>query len=189
MGARGRGLDLRWETPPPVREGGDAGARHADLGGASPETVNADFLEFLAALIRSGARFLVVGAHAMAAHGVPRATGDLDVWVQPDQQNAELVWAALLEFGAPVQALGVSKEDLVSPNMVIRMGVPPQRIDLLTSVTGLEFADAWSTRRVFVVDTLEVPFLGRATLLQNKRAAGRAKDRVDVEILERQEKR
>ncbi len=148
--------------------------------------MNNDFLEFLSALVRADARFLVVGAHAMAVHGVPRATGDLDVWVQPDPQNAERVWAALLEFGAPVQALGLSKTDLIAPNMVFQMGVPPQRIDLLTSVTGVDFDDAWSTKRLHLVDTLELPFLGRASLLQNKRATGRAKDLVDVEILEQQ---
>lgn len=149
--------------------------------------MNEDFRDFLGALIRSGARFLVVGAHAMAVHGVPRATGDLDVWVQPERNNAELVWAALLEFGAPVQSLGVSQEDLVKPNTVLQLGVPPQRIDLLTSVTGLEFGDAWSTRRMHRVDTIDVPFLGRAMLLQNKRATGRTKDMADVEILEQQE--
>ena len=94
--------------------------------------------------------------------------------------------AALVEFGPPVAALGLSKTDLVLPDMVFQMGVPPQRIDLLTSVTGLEFDEAWSTRRLHKVDTLELPFLGRAALLQNKRATGRSKDRVDVEILEQQ---
>lgn len=151
--------------------------------------MNKDFLEFLTALLRADARFLVVGAHAMAAHGVPRATGDLGVWVQPDPENAERVWAALLEFGVPMHAIGLSKTDLVSPDMVCQMGVPPQRIDLLTSVTGLEFDDVWSTRRLHGVDSLELPFLGRAALLQNKRATGRSKDLVDVEILEQQEKR
>ncbi|MEE8130786.1 MAG: hypothetical protein V3T48_10875 [Vicinamibacterales bacterium] len=151
--------------------------------------MNKDFLEFLTALLRADARFLVVGAHAMAAHGVPRATGDLGVWVQPDPENAERVWVALLEFGAPVQAIGLSKTDLVSPDMVCQMGVPPQRIDLLTSITGLEFDEAWSTRRLHRVDDLELPFLGRAALLQNKRATGRSKDLVDVEILQQQEKR
>ncbi len=151
--------------------------------------MNKDFVEFLTALVRADARFLVVGAHAMAAHGVPRATGDLDVWVHADPDNAERVWAALLEFGAPVRAVGLSRTDLASPNMVCQMGVPPRRIDLLTSVTGLEFEEAWSTRRLHRVDTLDVPFLGRMALLQNKRATGRSKDLVDVEILEQQDTR
>ena len=99
MGDRGRCLDLQWSRPSRVHEGPDAGADHPTLAvGTSPETLNRDFLDFLSALVRTHARFLVVGAHAMAAHGVPRATGDLDVWVQPDPRNAERVWAALFEF-------------------------------------------------------------------------------------------
>ena len=98
--------------------------------------MNQDFRDVLAALLRAAARFLVVGAHAMAAHGVPRATGDLDVWVDSAPDNAERVWQALLEFGAPVDALPLSRQDLETPGQVIQMGVPPQRIDILTGVTG-----------------------------------------------------
>ena len=122
----------------------------------------------------------------MAAHGVPRATGDLDVWVQPDAGNAERVWAGLQDFGAPLQTLGLSKADLMEPEMVFQLGVPPQRIDILTSLSGLTFADAWTTRTVHRVATLDVPILGRAALLDNKRATGRTKDLADIEILERQ---
>lgn len=87
--------------------------------------MNPDFLDLLAALVRAEARFLVVGAHAMAAHGVPRATGDLDVWVQANPENAARVWDALIEFGAPVRALGLSKADLTAPGVVFQMGEPP----------------------------------------------------------------
>ena len=140
----------------------------------------------LSALLRAGARFLVVGAHAMAVHGVPRATGDLDVWVDPAPDNAEHVWHSLLEFGAPVAALPISKRDLEIPGQVVQMGVPPQRIDILTGVTGVEFETAWRERIVHRVDTLDLPFIGREALLRNKRATGRAKDLADVEILDRQ---
>ena len=140
----------------------------------------------LSALLRAGARFLVVGAHAMAAHGVPRATGDLDVWVDPAPDNAKRVWQALLEFGAPVAALPVSKRDLEIPGQVVQMGVPPQRIDILTGVTGVDFESAWMGRIVHRVDALDLPFIGREALLRNKRATGRAKDLADVEILELQ---
>ena len=146
--------------------------------------MNPDFLEFLGALVRADARFLVIGAHAMAVHGVPRATGDLDVWVAPTPDNAERVWAALVEFGAPIDTIGLSKADLTSPNLVVQLGVVPQRIDLLTSVTGLEFDQAWATRQRHRVDDAELPFLGYDSLLQNKRATARSKDLVDVEILE-----
>ncbi len=148
--------------------------------------MNPDFTEFLAALLRADARFLIVGAHAMGVHGVPRATGDLDVWVAPDPANAERVWTALLDFGAPVRTLGLSARDLAAERMVVQMGVPPRRIDLLTSVTGLQFDAAWRTRRVVRVDELDLPFLGREALLRNKRETGRLKDLADVDTLDRQ---
>lgn len=147
--------------------------------------MNSDFLDLLGALVRAEARFLIVGAHAMAAHGVPRATGDLDVWVLPDPENAERVWAALTAFGAPLRALDLSPADLSAPGVVFQMGEPPRRIDLLTSITGVDFEEAWATRSVHRVGDLDVPFLGRAALLDNKRATARAKDLADVAILER----
>lgn len=146
--------------------------------------MNDDFLDFLAALESAGVRFLVVGAHAMAVHGVPRATGDLDVWLDCDEGNAGRAWAALESFGAPAAAMGVSREDLCTPGMVVQIGLPPRRIDLLTQVTGLRFADAWADRTVHAVGDLDVPFLGRRSLLANKRATNRAKDRADLEMLE-----
>jgi hypothetical protein len=147
--------------------------------------VNSDFLDLLAALVASGARFLVVGAHAMAVHGVPRATGDLDIWIEPTPANAELVMRALVSFGAPVGHLGVTRADLETPGLVIQMGLPPRRIDLLTMASGLDFEGAWSGRALHRVGTLEVPFLGRADLIRNKRASGRPKDLVDLGMLER----
>ena len=127
--------------------------------------MNPDFLDLLAALVRAEARFLIVGAHAMAAHGVPRATGDLDVWVLPEPENAERVWAALTAFGAPLREFDLSPADLSAPGVVFQMGEPPRRIDLLTSITGIDFHDAWATRSVHRVGDLDVPFLGRAALL------------------------
>jgi hypothetical protein len=145
--------------------------------------VNEDFRDLLATLLEAGARFLVVGAHAMAAHGVPRATGDLDVWIDAEPDNVGRVWTALLRFGAPVTAIGITREDLTRPDQVIQIGLPPRRIDVLTSVTGLSFAEAWPGRMIHTVDGLEVPFLGRAELVRNKRATGRAKDLADLEAL------
>ena len=137
------------------------------------------------ALLDAGARFLVVGAHAMAVHGVPRATGDLDVWISPDRANSERVWQALLAFGAPVGELGVSRADLETPGMVIQVGLPPRRIDLLTEASGLVFDEAWKNRTTHRVDSLEVPVLSRQDLVRNKRATGRAKDLADLDVLER----
>ena len=147
--------------------------------------MNPDFIDFLAALLRADARFLIVGAHAMAVHGVPRATGDLDVWVAPDPNNAERVWAALLDFGAPVETLGLSVRDLAADRSVFQMGIPPRRIDVLTSLTGLQFDAAWRARRILRVNDLDLPFLGREALLPNKRETGRLKDLADADTLDR----
>lgn len=145
--------------------------------------MNEDFRDLLAALLGADARFLVVGAHAMAVHGVPRATGDLDVWVAGDAANVDRVWSALLGFGAPLAAMGVSREDLTQPDQVVQIGLPPRRIDILTSISGVAFDEAWSGRVTHEVSGLAVPFLGRAALVRNKRATGRTKDQADLEAL------
>ncbi len=145
--------------------------------------MNEDFLDILGCLIEAGARFLVVGAHALAVHGVPRATGDLDVWIDREPTNADRVWGALAKFGAPVEAMGVSRRDLEVVGVVIQIGLPPRRIDLVTSITGVEFAEAWAARAVHRVQGLDVPFLGRHELVRNKRATGRLKDLADLEAL------
>ena len=148
--------------------------------------MNEDFRDLIHALLDAGARFLVVGAHAMAVHGVPRATGDLDVWVSPDHANSERVWQALLAFGAPVGELGVSRADLEAPGMVIQVGIPPRRIDLLTEATGLVFDEAWQHRATHRVGSHEVPFLSREDLVLNKRATVRPRDLADLDVLELQ---
>ena len=132
----------------------------------------------LSALSAAGAEFLVVGAHALAAHGVPRATGDLDLWVRASAENAERVWEALEQFGAPLHDLTI--EDLARPDVVFQIGVVPQRIDLLTSITGVTFDDAWANRVLVEIGELEVPVLGRSELVRNKRAVGRTRDLADI---------
>jgi hypothetical protein len=149
--------------------------------------VNEDFQDMLAALLASGARFLVVGAHALAVHGVVRATGDLDVWIHTDPVNAERVWEALRRFGAPVETLGATLGDLARPGLVLQIGLSPRRIDILTGLTGVDFDSAWRSRVVHRVGSLEIPFLDRETLIRNKRATGRLRDLADVERLEEQQ--
>jgi hypothetical protein len=143
-----------------------------------------DFVEMLAALNAAGAEYLVVGAHAMAVHGLPRATGDLDLWVRPSPENARRVWSALREFRAPTGDLTV--EDLVRPEIVFQMGVPPVRIDLLTSIDGVDFEPAWQRRKPAQVDGTAIFVLGREDLRVNKRASGRPKDLADLAWLERE---
>jgi hypothetical protein len=122
----------------------------------------------------------------MAVHGVPRATGDLDVWVRPDAGNAKRVLQALIQFGAPIEAMDVKAEDLARPGMIYQIGLPPRRIDILTEISGVDFDAAWSSRITQPIAGLDIPFLGREALLRNKRASGRAKDLSDVDLLERQ---
>ena len=146
--------------------------------------MNEDFRDILAELLSARARFLVVGAHAVAVHGIPRATGDLDVWIDSQVENVPRVWTALVRFGAPMETLGVTIRDLAKPGMIVQIGFPPRRIDVMTSVTGITFEDAWTGRVTHRVDDLEVPFIGRAALLENKRATGRPKDLADIDALE-----
>jgi hypothetical protein len=143
--------------------------------------MNRDFAEMLAELSATAADYMIVGAHALAAHGHPRATGDLGVWVRPSAENAPRVWAALRRFGAPLADLTV--DELARPGIVFQMGVVPCRIDILTAISGVEFEDAWARRIEIVVDALKVPCIGRADLVANKLAAGRPKDLRDAELL------
>ncbi|HET9225586.1 MAG TPA: hypothetical protein VFR31_02900, partial [Thermoanaerobaculia bacterium] len=103
--------------------------------------------------------FLVVGAHALAVHGVVRTTGDLDIWVRPDPENAQRVWRALAGFGAPMEAMGLTIQDLSQPGTVYQIGLPPKRIDILTEISGVEFDEAWGSRTVQEADGLTIPFL------------------------------
>ena len=142
-----------------------------------------DFKDFLDCLLRSNARFLVVGAHALAVQGVPRATGYLDIWIDASPQNAEKVWLALTHFGSPTEALGISQRDLTVPGTVVQIGLPPRRIDVLTAITGVEFEDAWRRKETHRIDEADIPFIGRDDFITNKRATGRLRDLADIEAL------
>ena len=143
--------------------------------------LNPDFRDMLSAFIAEDVEFLIVGAYALAVHGVPRATGDLDFWVRPDAVNAKKVLRALASFGAPVE--GLLAQDLASPDVVFQVGMAPARVDILTSIDGVEFSEAWKARVVAEVDGLSVPVLGREHLIRNKRATGRTRDLADLEDL------
>jgi hypothetical protein len=145
---------------------------------------NPDFKDMFSALSAHKVEFLVVGAYAMATHGLPRSTGDLDLWINPTENNASRVMSALAEFGAPMSSL--SAHDLSTPGMVFQIGLPPYRIDLLTAIDGVNFAQAFENRVRIAVESIEVPVIGRKDLLANKRATGRPKDRLDADWLEKQ---
>jgi len=143
----------------------------------------------LAALQAAEAVFIVVGAHAMAVHGVPRATGDLDIWIRPDLENALKVLRALVEFGAPLEAMNVREEDLTKPGTVYQIGLPPRRVDIITDIDGVEFEEAWQSKVLSQVAGLTVPFLGWDVLLRNKKTAGRPKDLADLKLLQKKKPR
>jgi hypothetical protein len=145
--------------------------------------MNPDFRDLFAEFNVAGVEFLIVGAHALAAHGLVRATKDLDVWVRPTPANAAKIIEALRRFGAPLQDL--TPADLSEPGVVFQIGVEPVRIDLLTEIDGVSFDDAWLGRLQATFADQTVAVLGRAELILNKRAAGRDQDLVDVRWLER----
>lgn len=144
---------------------------------------NEDFEDLIHALNDADVRYLIVGAHALAVHGIPRATQDLDIWVEASADNARRVLTALEAFGAPVTAHGITSADFEAKGSVYQLGLPPRRIDLLTSVSGVDFATAWNTRVTARLGRLEVTFIGVESQLANKLAAGRDKDLVDARLL------
>ena len=141
-----------------------------------------DFRDLLAEFNAHGVEYLVVGAHALAAHGHVRATKDLDVWVRPDPANAKRVLVALRSFGAPLHDLSAS--DLSTPGVVFQIGVPPLRIDVLTAIDGVTFDEAWPARMPAAFADVPVSVLSKRHTIQNKRAAGRTQDLADIERLE-----
>ncbi len=128
---------------------------------------------------------MVVGAYALAAHGFPRATGDIDLWIRRSEENAERVLQALKRFGAPTHSLSIN--DLKTPGIVFQVGLAPRRIDILTSIDGAEFDEAWPHCKQIELEGLIIPVIGRDHLLQNKRASGRPKDKADIALLESEE--
>lgn len=137
-----------------------------------------DFREFVASFDAHDVRYVVVRGYALAAHGLPRATGDLDVWIWVDRRNAERVLAALADFG--FGALGLTAEDFTSADRVVQLGYPPYRIDILTSIDGVEFDEAWGRRIVVDVGGVSLPVISKADLVANKVARDRPQDRADV---------
>jgi hypothetical protein len=143
---------------------------------------NPDFKDLFVALCDQRAEFIVVGAHAVMIFTEPRYTKDLDVWVRPSIENAERVYRALRAFGAPLADL--TEADLATPGVIFQIGVPPNRIDVITQIDGVAFDDAWSRRVESTYDGTPISILSLPDLIQNKRAAGRKQDLLDLERLE-----
>jgi hypothetical protein len=143
--------------------------------------INRDFEEMFSALSDAGVEFLVVGGHAVMFYSEPRYTKDIDIWVRPTRANAERVIAALTAFGAPLADLSV--EDLAVEGTVFQIGVEPNRIDVTTSIDGVEFARAWPSRVAASYGSAPIQILGKRDLQENKRATGRPQDLLDLERL------
>jgi hypothetical protein len=143
--------------------------------------LNRDFREFFESLARHDVRFLVVGGYAMAAHGHPRFTKDLDVWIWMDPDNGDAVIAALDDFG--FGSLGLTRDDVLTADTVIKLGSPPERIDLITSPSGVEFEECWNERLIVDVGGVDIPFIGIHGLIANTSAAGREQDELDAKVL------
>ena len=140
-----------------------------------------DLREFIELLNSRRVDYIVVGAHAVAFHGHPRFTGDIDFLMRPSPENAERLIESIKEFG--FSNLQLSPDDFTQPNTVVQLGYPPNRIDLLTSISGVDYEEAWSGKATGELDGLRVFFLGFDALLKNKRASGREQDLVDVNKL------
>jgi hypothetical protein len=140
-----------------------------------------DFKELLELFNAKGVEYVVVGGYALAFHGAPRYTGDLDLYVHPTPENGDRIVAALADFG--FASLGLKRDDFVEPDRVVQLGVPPVRVDMVTSVDGVSWEEAWAGRIPGQYGGVPVPYLGRHEFVRNKRAAGRQKDLADLEAL------
>ena len=145
--------------------------------------MHSDYKDLLAVFNAHGVEYLVIGAHALAAHGQVRATKDLDIWVRPVAENARRVLRGIEAFGAARHDL--TEQDLTQPGTVFQIGVEPLRIDIITSIDGVEFSAAWPDRVMSKFEQQAAPVLSRKHFIQNKRASGRHQDLADVERLER----
>jgi hypothetical protein len=144
--------------------------------------LNEDYRDMLLALSDEKVKFLLVGAYALAAHGYPRATMDIDIWVMPSPQNADAVLRALRRFGAPLHNL--TKEDLQKDDTIFQIGVPPRRIDIITAASGLQFEETYGRSLSVSIEGIEVHIPSIDDLIRNKRTLGRTKDLADAEALE-----
>ena len=140
-----------------------------------------DLREFVASLNSNEVEYVIVGAFALAFHGLPRYTGDIDILVRPALENAQKLTKAISAFG--FASVGLAAADFLQPGRVIQLGLAPNRIDLLTSITGLDFDEVWQHRVLSELDGLPVAFIGKGSLIKNKRATGRAQDKADLEAL------
>jgi len=145
--------------------------------------LNSDYKDMLQVLLDNGVKFLLVGAYAMGVHGYPRATGDIDIWVETSAENSERVYRSMAAFGAPLHE--IDETTFATPGIVFQIGVAPRRIDIITAISGVEFDDAYQQRQIVEIEDLSIPILSLDDLIKNKRATGRDKDRLDADQLDK----
>jgi predicted nucleotidyltransferase len=144
--------------------------------------LNQDFKEFIQSLNDNGVRYLVIGGYAVAFHGHPRYTKDMDVWVAMDAENAANIVKALEQFG--FASLGLQASDFTAPDQIIQLGYPPNRIDMITTALGVDFDACYASRVQEEIDGIQVNFIDLESLKRNKKAVGRHQDLADIENLE-----
>ena len=144
--------------------------------------LNPDFRDILSVFAEERVDFIVVGAYALAAHGLPRATGDIDLWVRPSADNSKRIWKAFEKFGAPMK--GLKRDDFENGDLIVQIGRPPRRIDIITSVSELEYDSAWKNRKIVEIEGITISVLGKDDFIKNKKAVGRVQDIADVKRLE-----
>jgi predicted nucleotidyltransferase len=143
--------------------------------------LNPDFKEFIQSLNDNDVRYLVVGGYAVALHGHPRYTKDIDIWIEPDPENANRMVRAIIQFG--FESLGLEMDDFLEEDVIIQLGYPPNRIDLMTSLSGVNFKSCYEERISVEIDGVRVNFIDLTSLRKNKSATGRSQDLADLENL------
>lgn len=143
--------------------------------------LNEDFKDILSCLLEENVEFLLIGAYALAAHGYPRATKDIDIWVKAGEENAPRIMKALSRFGAPMSQ--IDSHDFLTEGAVFQIGIAPRRIDITTRIDGVRFEDAYPERMQVEIEGLRIPVISRRRLIENKEASGRPQDLVDAKTL------
>lgn len=143
--------------------------------------LNQDFKEFIQSLNDHNVRYLIIGGYAVAFHGHPRYTKDLDVWIELGQENAANILKALAHFG--FGSLGLTEDDFLEPDQIVQLGFPPSRIDILTTLEGVDFDECFASKIVTTIDNIQMNFIDLENLKKNKKATGRLQDLADLENL------
>jgi len=149
--------------------------------------INSDLIDLLRLLNENQVKYLIVGAYAVIYYAEPRYTKDLDIWVEPSKKNAQKLWKALAEFGAPLENVTIA--DFQNPEIVFQIGVEPNRIDILMGIEGLTFKTAWKRRLKIQFDSVKVSILSIDDLITSKKMAGRLQDKLDLKYLKKAKNR